>query len=331
MTTALIYDDVFLDHDTGQGHPERPDRLRSIVEFLTKASLWDQFDRLDFSTASEEVLRSIHDASYIKRLDEACAAGKRFIDVADSVICPKSASIARRAVGGIVAAVDRVMTEKSSNAFCALRPPGHHAERDRSMGFCLYNNVAIAAQTLIDKHKLDRVAIVDFDVHHGNGTQHSFEDRSNVLFISIHEDPRVLYPGTGFRKETGKGAGKGFTLNIPMQPGGGDDAYKQVFNDEVRPKLDRFKPQVLLISAGFDAADKDPLAHMKVTPAGFRWMSEQLFDAAKQHCGGKLISTLEGGYHLVRLGESVVEHVQVLMGDKARRRRDETRSDTETE
>ncbi|MEE9212001.1 MAG: histone deacetylase, partial [Phycisphaeraceae bacterium] len=211
--------------------------------------------------------------------------------------------------------VDQVSAGHVRNAFCAVRPPGHHAEHDRSMGFCIFNNVAIAAEHLIREHGLERVAIIDFDVHHGNGTQHIFEDRADVLYISIHEHPQHLYPGTGFASETGRGPGEGTTINLPVLPGAGDDVYRRLFRQRVIPALDDFSPQVLLISAGFDACKDDPLAHVELSAEGFGWMTQQLRDAAERHCGGRLISMLEGGYDLRSLAECVAVHVGGLLGD----------------
>lgn len=311
--TGLVYDDCFLEHDTGQGHPERPDRLRAIVTALKEANIWSRLNPIPFEPANLETIRRVHDQSYIDRLKAACESGMPFIDVGDSTICPASYDIALRAAGGILAAVDHVIAGHSQNTVCLIRPPGHHAERDRSMGFCLFNNVAVAAEHLIHHHRLDRVAIMDFDVHHGNGTQHSFEERNDILFVSTHEDPAHLYPGTGYKIETGKGMGEGFTLNIAMTPGGGDDEYQRVFEDQVLPRLNDFQPQFLLISAGFDAADQDPLAHMQMTPDGFTWIARELKQIAAKHCNGRYVATLEGGYDLQRLSESVVAMVEIMM------------------
>lgn len=313
MATGLIFDERFLEHDTGPSHPERPQRLAAIRDALIERGLWDRLTPLAFTPAGDESLLRIHTQGYIDRLTDACEHSRRFIDSADSAICPESEAIARLAAGGLIAAVDAVMAGDVRNALCLVRPPGHHAERDRSMGFCLYNNVAVAAEHWVHAHGLKRVAIVDFDVHHGNGTQHSFDERADVLFISLHQSPRTLYPGTGFEHEQGIGDGTGYTLNVPMLPGGDDQAYREAFTEKVLPKLDAYQPQAMLVSAGFDAADADPLANMRVTPAGFKWMAEELLAVAEKHCDRRFVATLEGGYDLGRLGEGVAGLAEAML------------------
>ena len=313
MSTAFIYDQRFRDHDTGQGHPERPDRLRAIVHQLKEGKLWERLEHLPIEPAPMQWVERIHQRVYIDRLRDACRHDEPFIDTPDSAICPDSYDVAVLAVGGLLAAADAVIGGKVQNAFCAVRPPGHHAERDRSMGFCLFNNVAIAAEYLIAHHELNRVAIVDFDVHHGNGTQHIFERRADVLFISLHEDPGSLYPGTGYEYEKGHGPGQGYTVNLPLVPGCGDEHYRDLFQTRVLPALDQFTPEVLMVSAGFDAAAEDPLANLQVTENGFLWMTQQLIEIARRHCQGRLISTLEGGYDLNSLAHNVSGHVKALL------------------
>ena len=313
MTTGLVYDERFLEHDTEPGHPERPDRLRAIHRHLKAAGLMDQLTRIDAKPVDLKWVLRVHEEDYVARLHAACDAGEPYIDTPDSAICPASYEVALLAAGGVLAAVDAVMSGVVANAFCAVRPPGHHAERDRSMGFCLLNNIAIAAEYLIGHHGLDRVAIVDFDVHHGNGTQHIFERRRDVLFISLHEHPRFLYPGTGFSQERGRDEGEGYTINIPMMPRSGDANYREAFDGIVLPALERFEPQALLISAGFDAAAGDPLAHIELTPEGFKWMTKQLRGIAESHANGRIVSLLEGGYNLETLCSCLEAHLRVLM------------------
>ncbi|MCC6579176.1 MAG: histone deacetylase [Phycisphaeraceae bacterium] len=315
MTTGLIHDPRFQEHDTGPRHPERPERLAAIDKHLRDTGLINRLHLLPFDRADMSWVRRVHTRSYVERLELACGQGRMYIDVEDSAICPASLDIAQLAVGGALAAVDAVMKHDFDNAFCALRPPGHHAEMDRSMGFCLFNNIAIAAEYLIAHHKLERVAIVDFDVHHGNGTQHIFEPRRDVMFISLHQDPRFLFPGTGFAEEQGIGEGKGFTLNIPMPPFTGDEGYRKAFHNQVLPALNRFKPQFMLVSAGFDLLAADPLANMLVSPECVVWMTRELMAAADLHCMGKLVSLLEGGYELDALAECVGLHLRALLGD----------------
>ena len=318
MATGLITDHRFLEHRTTPGHPERPDRLRAVEAALRESGLLDRCRRLDARPAERALLERLHTPAYIDRCFAACAAGEPYIDSPDSAISPESADVALLAAGSAVAAVDAVTAGEVRNAFVAARPPGHHAERDRSMGFCLFNSVALAAEHALHRHGLKRVAIVDWDVHHGNGTQHLFESRSDVLFISLHEDPRVQYPGTGFAHEDGLGDGKGFTLNLPFRPGTGDQAYELAFHREVVPALEHFEPELVLVSAGFDAAAPDPLGHLELTPTCFAWMTRQLLHVAEEHAGGRLVSLLEGGYDLRSLGECVVAHVGALVGDEAR-------------
>lgn len=320
MSTALIYDKQFELHLTGPGHPERPQRLAAIYHRLHGTGQWNRLVHLDFAPASWDVIERVHEGRYLQRLRDACGSGMPFIDCPDSTICTRSAEIASLAVGGVLEAVDAVMEDRVGNAFCAVRPPGHHAEAGFSMGFCLLNNVAIAACHALDRHGLQRVAIVDFDVHHGNGTQHAFERRDDVLFISLHEDPEMLYPGSGRADETGLAAGEGYTLNIPMLPGSGDGEYDVMFRERVVPALDEYRPQFLFVSAGFDAASADPLAHMELTQEGFRAMTDQLTAAAARHCGGRMASVLEGGYDLPSLSDAVEAHVGSLLAMSTIRR-----------
>jgi acetoin utilization deacetylase AcuC-like enzyme len=313
MTTGLIYDERFLGHDTGEGHPERAERLCAVERGLREAGLWDRLTRIAFESAGVGYVQRLHDPVYVDRCLEHCREGRSFIDTPDSAICRDSAEVALLAAGGVKAAVRAVMAGEISKAFCAVRPPGHHAEADKSMGFCLFGNVALAADYLTGELGVERVAIIDFDVHHGNGTQHLLEDRSDVMFISLHQDPATNYPGTGYAKEIGAGRGEGYTLNIPLAQGGGDDVYMKAFGSQVLPRLAEYKPQFLLVSAGFDAAMEDPLAGMNVTTDGFAWMSRRLVEAASELCGGRLVSVLEGGYDLDALSRGVVAHVKVLL------------------
>jgi acetoin utilization deacetylase AcuC-like enzyme len=313
MSTGLIYHDRFLDHDTGPGHPERPARLQAVSARLAADGLWPRLEPIPFAPARRDVLERLHAASYVDRCFVACASGQRYLDSLDVGISRDSAAIAQLAAGGALAAVDAVVQEVVSNAVCLMRPPGHHAEADRAMGFCLFGNVALAADHLIRTSAVDRVAIVDWDVHHGNGTQHLLETRDDILYISLHEDPRFLYPGTGYAHETGRGRGAGFTLNFPLPPGSDDDTYRAVMQSQVTPKLEAFEPQFILISAGYDAAAADPLAHMELTGQGFAWMTQHVRSLADKLCGGRLVSMLEGGYDLEALAEGVSLHVASLV------------------
>ena len=317
MSTGFIYHDRFLDHDTGGGHPERPDRLRAITARLRDGGLWDRMTHLPFEPATRGQAERLHTPAYLDRLDAACQDGERFIDTPDSAICPTSCGVAYLALRGVLAAVDAVARGAGdggvTNAFCAVRPPGHHAEADRSMGFCLLANVAFAAEAFVTDQGLSRVAVVDFDVHHGNGTQHFFDRRPDVLFISLHQDPRTCYPGSGFAHEAGKGDGEGFTLNVPLPVGSGDAEYLRAMDETVVPRLEAFVPEALVISAGFDAAAADPLAGMRVSTAGFLAMTKRLLDLADRHCGGRVVSVLEGGYDLAALSDGVAAHIEALL------------------
>lgn len=313
MQTGFIYSPQFLEHDTGAHHPERPQRLESIVAKLKATSQWDALLHLEFEPAALKWIHAVHERDYVHRVEEACLSHASYVDSRDSAICPLSYDIAKLGVGGVLAACDAVHSRSVINAFCAVRPPGHHAEFDRAMGFCLFNNVAIAAHYLLTHHHHKRIAIVDFDVHHGNGTQHLFEHRNDVFFVSIHEHPRMQYPGTGFEHEAGIADGEGHTLNLPLPSGSGDAEYKATFEKTILPALRGFKPDFLILSAGFDACVDDPLGGMHVTPDCFRWMTARLLAVAKEHCDGRLVSVLEGGYNLERLAECVSLHIDALM------------------
>jgi acetoin utilization deacetylase AcuC-like enzyme len=317
LKTALLIDDRFKEHKTGPGHPERPERLDAIRSGLERAGLMRLLDRVPLEEPADRDIHRVHDPQYLERLVRACQRGAPFIDEPDSAICPLSYEIARTAAGSVIAAVKGVIEGRWKNAFCAVRPPGHHAERDRSMGFCLLNNVAIAAESLIREHGLSRVLILDWDVHHGNATQHSFEERDDVLFVSLHGHPHHVYPGTGFEYETGRGRGEGYTLNVPVLPGAGDAEYRRAFDEKIAPAVERFRPEFVLVSAGFDAHRRDPLAPINLENDSFEWMTWWVLDAAARHCAGRLVSVLEGGYDLTALGECVTLHVEALSGQRS--------------
>lgn len=313
VRTGWVYHEDFLRHDTGPTHPERADRLRAIVRAFGEQGLDKELVRLEPRPAHPSVLHGVHTPQYVQRIEALCPTAPAMADAGDTRVSRESYSVALRATGGVLGAAEAIMGGKLARAFSTHRPPGHHAERDRAMGFCLFNHVAVAADDLIRTHHLSRVAIVDFDVHHGNGAQHSFEERSDVLFISIHQDPRTLYPGTGFAHERGRGAGEGYTLNVPMEPGSGDEDYRRAFEEQVLPKLDGYKPQFLLISAGFDAMAQDPLASIDLTEGAFHWMTQRLVEVAQRHAQGRVLSLLEGGYDLGALARAAVAHVRALM------------------
>jgi acetoin utilization deacetylase AcuC-like enzyme len=304
-------DPCFEEHDTGPGHPERPERLRVIRRTLAESGLAGRCERVEPEPADDRQLARVHEPAHIQRVDEVCAAGERLIDSMDTAICPDSARIARLAAGSVSALCGRVWRGELTSAFAALRPPGHHAERDLAMGFCLFNNVAVAARQLQAEYGAGRVLIIDWDVHHGNGTQHIFEEDGSVFYASIHQWP--LYPGTGGRDETGRGEGVGTTLNCPLPPGSGDGPFLQALRDEIVPAAGRFDPEFVLLSAGFDAHTADPLANLEVSTEAFVEATRIVVELAASCAGGKLVSVLEGGYDLEALPACVAEHLRVLL------------------
>ena len=312
--TGYVYAQRYLLHDPGSWHPERPDRLKAIHNALKDADLLELLVLLRPDYAPLEWVERLHTPDYIKRFKEACEQGRQIFMSQDCGICPDSYQTALLAVGGVMLAVEAVMEGRVDNAFCAVRPPGHHAERDRAMGFCFFNNVALGAVYALEHFGLERVAIIDWDVHHGNGTQHLFEEDPRVFYVSLHEDPQHCYPGTGYRREEGKGPGQGFTLNLPLRPHSDDSDYLTALKKEALPRLQAFAPQFVFISAGFDAHVNDPLAHMNVTREGYREMGQLVLDLAQETAEGRLVTVLEGGYNLEVLEECVEDHVRLLMG-----------------
>ena len=310
MTTALVYHPDFIRHDTGPGHPERPDRVARIIDRFDSSGLLSQVELLTPQEATSEALERNHTPEHLASIARASSGGLRSL-CEDTVASPGTERAARLAAGGVVGAIDAVMDGSARNAFCVIRPPGHHAEAEVAMGFCFYNNVAVGARHLRAARGLDRVAIIDWDVHHGNGTQHSFEADPSVFFVSIHQYPH--YPGTGARRERGVGEGVGTTLNIPVTRGYGDRQYLEIFEQQLAPALEDFAPQFLLISAGFDAHRRDPLGDVELTEAGFRELTGIITGVAGRCCGGKLVSVLEGGYDLEATAASSEEHLRALL------------------
>lgn len=302
MTTALITHEDCLDHVTPPGHPEQVARLDAVLDALEGMDLL----RVKAPLAAEDDILRCHPKAHLDAIRAAAPEqGWRSLD-ADTHMSVGTLQAAFRAVGGVVRAVDMVIAGEAQNAFAAVRPPGHHAERETAMGFCFFGNIAIGAKHALDHHGLTRVAIVDFDVHHGNGTQDLVEDDPRILFCSTHQSP--LYPGTGAAHETGVGN----VLNVPLPEGTGSKAFRDVMERVVLPRVDAFSPQLLLISAGFDAHKSDPLAGMMLETADFAWVTERLCDLADKHCQGRVVSALEGGYDLEALGASAAAHVKVL-------------------
>jgi acetoin utilization deacetylase AcuC-like enzyme len=306
MTTLLYTHPACLDHDPGDYHPESPARLRAVLEALG-APEFARLGRREAPEAEIDDIARVHPRRFIERMLAAVpAAGHVGID-ADTILSPQSGRAALRAAGAVVAAVDAVVAGEADNAFCAVRPPGHHAEPGRAMGFCLFNNVAIGALRAREAHGLARVAVIDFDVHHGNGTQARFADDARLFYASTHQSP--LYPGTGRASETGVGN----IVNVPLAPMAGSREFRLGFSREILPALDVFRPKMVLISAGFDAHRSDPLAQLLLDESDYTWVTEQLLEIARQHARGRVVSTLEGGYDLAALGSSAAAHTRVLM------------------
>jgi acetoin utilization deacetylase AcuC-like enzyme len=298
----------FLLHATGAGHPECADRLRAISKALAQPAFADLI-HVAPPVGTEQQVCLIHPLEHIQRIRAAIPVqGERHLDP-DTVVSPGSEAAAFRAVGAVCDAVDRILADKADNAFCAVRPPGHHAEPQQAMGFCLFNNVAIAAEYARRHYALERIAIVDFDVHHGNGTQAAFYYQPKVFYASSHEMPH--YPGTGQPWETGVGN----IVNVPLAAGDTGVEFRKKYDSIILPALDAFKPQLLLISAGFDAHQDDPLASINLVEDDFRWVTQALMDCAGRHCKGRIVSVLEGGYNLKALAASVALHVKALLGE----------------
>jgi acetoin utilization deacetylase AcuC-like enzyme len=308
--TGFLFHPLFLEHDTGPGHPERPERLSAILTHLEASGLLAELDRRAPEPAPLEAIEAVHTAHYVHLVERACTERPGLLNDINTFVSPASFDAARLAAGAVMDACDRVMAGEWGSAFVAARPPGHHAEAAQAMGFCLFNNVAVAARHLQAHHGLKRVAILDWDVHHGNGTQHSFEADGSVFYASLHQSP--LYPGTGAASERGTGDGEGATLNRPMAAGTGDVEWLGELERAVLPALEDFAPEFLILSAGFDAHRDDPLSGTEVTVEGYRKMTEDVVDLARRCAGGRIVSALEGGYNLDSLARSVRAHVEVL-------------------
>ena len=307
MATLLYTHEACVDHHTGDRHPESPDRLRSVWAALAGAG-FDRLVRREAPEASRAQLSLAHRPDYVDAVLAAIPeTGRRHRDP-DTVVSPASGAAALRGAGAVVAAVDAIMTERDvGNAFCAVRPPGHHAERARSMGFCLFNNVAVGALHARARHGLRRPAVIDFDVHHGNGTQHMFENDEDLFYASSHQAP--FYPGTGAKSETGAGN----IVNAPLAAGAGSVEFRAAYEDDILPALRAFDPDILFVSAGFDGHADDPLAQLRLTEDDYRWITHELLAVAKERCGGRVVSALEGGYDLGALARSTEAHVLELM------------------
>ena len=306
MKTLLLSHPDCLYHDTGSGHPERPDRLRAVLHALDEDA-FAGLDRRDAPKATVAQLARAHPKAYVEAIfRKVPEAGLAHLD-GDTLVSPGSGEAALRAAGAVCAAVDAVLGDQARNAFCAVRPPGHHAEPNRAMGFCLFNNIAIGAFHARAAHDISRVAVIDFDVHHGNGTQAMFAADPDLMYISSHQWP--LYPGTGQANERGVGN----IVNICLPPAAGSRAFRDAVTGQVIPALDQFRPELVMISAGFDAHRDDPLAGLEFTDEDYGWVTERLIEIADRHCRGRIVSVLEGGYNLLALGSASAAHVTALM------------------
>ncbi len=311
--TGFLYDPRYLLHDTGPYHPERAERLEAIHQGIKDAGLLGNLTQVPSRLVDMKWVQAIHAMEYIRRFEELCLGGRRTLDAEDNQMCIDTYETAQLAAGGVLEAARMLMTNEVDNAFCAVRPPGHHAERGEAMGFCYFNNVAIAARYLQMEYKVERVGIIDFDVHHGNGTQHIFEQDPTVFYYSIHQHPSFAYPGTGREFEMGSGQGYGFTKNSPVLPGSGDDEYRRLIEKDLLPAFKSFAPQVIVVSTGFDAHKDDDMADMRVTTEGFAWIMRTIMQLAQETADGRVLSVLEGGYALDRLPELAAGHVKTML------------------
>ncbi|MFW5696546.1 MAG: histone deacetylase [Phototrophicaceae bacterium] len=314
MTTAYITHPRYVEHDI-PGHPEHAGRIRAVWQALDEAGLTGRMQAILPVEASDEHILSVHTESYLDILRQI-ESGERAVRFdMDTIALPQTPAVARLAAGGVIQAVDAVLSGAADNALAAVRPPGHHAIPERAMGFCYLGNVAIAARHAQRAHGLERVLIVDYDVHHGNGTQDALYDDGSVLFFSTHQYP--YYPGTGSMDETGSGRGRGYTVNVPLNAGCGDEAYARIYDDILWPLARRFRPQLMLVSAGFDAHWDDPLAMMRLSLTGFSHLDRELMRMADELCDGRIVYVLEGGYNLKVLAHGVANIARALLGDDA--------------
>ncbi len=314
MPTGVIVSDDFRKHDPGRGHPESPHRMDAVFRAIRAPDLAAKLEVVDPKPAEKEHILLVH---WERLYDEVLATrGKErtYLD-SDTVASPATAEVAHLAVGSVLTGIDRVMEGKLENAFAFLRPPGHHAKPDKAMGFCFFNNVAVGAMYALKRYQLRRVLVIDFDVHHGNGTQKAFYTSPEVLYLSTHQSPH--YPGTGGIHETGKDEGEGYTLNVPMPAGMGDREYLRIFREVLVPVGLEYRPELVLVSAGFDAHRDDPLGGMELSSAGYAAITVEILRLAREACGGRTVFALEGGYQLRALEESIAAVLRVLTGIRA--------------
>lgn len=311
--TAVYRDALFLEHQPGFSHPESPERLRVIYDALDQENIAEKFIFPRFDRVSRDVLWLNHTPALVQRVAATQGQSHEYLDP-DTQTSPRSYDAACLAAGALIDALTRIDQGEIDNAFCLVRPPGHHAEQDESRGFCLFNNVAIAAHWAMQELGLRRIMILDWDLHHGNGTQHSFYETDKILYLSSHLYP--YYPGTGAVLETGKGIGAGYTINIPLPGGEGDMEFARLYNELAVPLARLYQPELILVSCGFDVCLGDPLGSMRVTPAGFAWMTRKIVKVAEEFCDGKLLVTLEGGYDLTAMRDGSLAVLAELCGEK---------------
>jgi acetoin utilization deacetylase AcuC-like enzyme len=310
--TGIVKDKRYLRHSAGVGHPESPERLAAIYEMLNNPSMHWKFVEIEPREATHKEIETIHTPSYVEYIAGTTGQRSMFLDP-DTATSPESYEIAKLAVGGVLNVIDSVIEGKADNAFALVRPPGHHAEADSAAGFCIFNNIAIGAMHAILKHRLKRILIVDWDLHHGNGTQHSFYSDPRILYFSTHQYP--YYPGTGSLQEIGQGKGEGYTINVPLRGGAGDASFVKIFRKILQPVALEFKPELVLLSAGFDTYFQDPLGSMRVTPEGFAALTRILLEIADSCCRGRLVAVLEGGYHIAGLTKSVKAVLEEMLDE----------------
>ncbi len=310
--TVVIYDDIYLKHDTGPNHPENSARIINTIKHLRSANCWQKLDIKKPRAATVTEVSAIHSTSQIEQVAEIARSGGEYLDP-DTYVSSDSYEAALNAAGAPLTAIDLIMDKKADNAFCLVRPPGHHATPEKGMGFCLFNNVAIAAKYIQSKYSLDRIVIIDWDVHHGNGTQDAFYDDPSVMYFSMHRYP--FYPGTGAEEETGKDSGSGFTINIPLSYNTEPQEYLKFFEDILEKRIKPFNPQFILISSGFDAYRLDPISGLSLEASDYNKLTKLTQNIAKDCCDGRIVSCLEGGYHLLDLPKCIEEHLNGLMYD----------------
>ena len=312
--TGFVWSEAFLDHGVRPGHPESPKRLEALSEAIREEGMRESLIFLEPYLPAMESLHAVHDPAYLEAFREAVARGDRHFAARDCAISGGSYKAALLAAGGVMAGIDAVLSGRSDNVFCAVRPPGHHAGRNFAMGFCFVNNVAAGARYARSAHGVRRIYILDWDVHHGNGTQALFEEDPLTFFCSLHEHPSFCYPGTGRRLEKGKGLGLGATLNVPLAPHAGDRELLEAFEREVVPSIEAFRPELILLSAGFDAHRDDPIAELECTEDAYIHMTRRVLELADRHCEGRVVSVLEGGYRTESLVSSAIAHIKTLQG-----------------